>query len=83
MALTLNEEKRLLEILELAEESPDKLSDWEKGFLWGNAESKDKGYKSIKENYEEYGPNMRISDRQWASLTKLHEKLGGDELSDA
>jgi len=72
--LTAEEETRVADMLELGEDNP-RLSQFHRGFLFGDAKSREKGFKSIKEQYDEFGMKMRITDKQWKILREIEEKL--------
>jgi hypothetical protein len=51
-------------ILNGAKEHEGELSDWERGFIQDTAE-----------RLEKYGDRVRVSDKQWAVLNRIWEKL--------
>lgn len=64
--MALNDDQRLkLEmVIEGAKERFDELTDWEQGFLV-----------STEERYKEYGDNTRFSEKQWAVIERIYDKV--------
>lgn len=73
--LTQEQEEKLKDVFDLAEVYFDKLSAWERGFLYGDDKTKEKGFKSIWELFEEKGSTMFLSDKQWVFIHRIWEKL--------
>lgn len=75
MAITEQQEKLVKDVLDLAERKEHLLSNWDKGFIFGDEISKQKGFKSLKEKWDQYGPRMHLSDKQDELLRKMYDKL--------
>jgi len=71
MALSEETETLIVDTLELAEENDDKLTDWDRNFLFGEGGQ----FKSIKEAYDTYKENMFISPKQIESIQRIYNKL--------
>ena len=65
MTLGLDEQLLLERILEAGDVGLHRLSSWEAQFLVDHSA-----------RYEDHGPEMRISPKQWAILTRIEEKVG-------
>lgn len=63
MALDETQLGRLTEILEAAENASGRLSSWENNFI-----------DDTRTRYEEYGPNIKVSSKQWDVLERIYEK---------
>lgn len=65
--MSLNDDSRLkLElVLEAAKENSDALSDWEIGFM-----------SSTQERYDTYKDAIRFSEKQWAVIERVWDKVG-------
>lgn len=65
--MALNDEDRLrLELaIEGAKDNFDELSEWEQAFMV-----------STEERHKEYGDGTRMSDKQWAVIDRIYEKVG-------
>lgn len=59
-----HEESRLMEIFSLCQSRIRDLNRWEREFT-----------QSLAERYEEEGPKFFMSQKMWALLTKIEEKL--------
>ena len=75
MALSETQDSKIQELLDLCGYYEDKLTEWEHGFVYGSKESREKGFKSIAERYEEDSGAMYLSDKQWSFVDKILDKL--------
>ena len=75
MALSEIQDSRIQELLDLCGHYEDRLTEWEHGFVYGNKQSSEKGFKSIAEKYEEEGMSMFLSAKQWEFINKIIDKL--------
>lgn len=75
MALTNEQETKIQDVLELARSLPKDLTKFQHAFLFGDEISREKGFKSIEQSFEEYGSRMRVSDKQWKVINEIYEKL--------
>jgi len=65
MALDMDDQLRLERILEAAEETPSRLSEWEIGFVADQ-----------QTRYEEGGAEIVMTPAQWGILKRIERKLG-------
>lgn len=65
MALDADEQFRLEQIITAARDNFDELSEWEQGFMV-----------STEERIKLYGANSRVSEKQWAILDRVYDKVG-------
>lgn len=65
MSLTEEQNDLMLSLTNAAQEEPEKLNDWEKGFWRDQAD-----------RYEQYGEGTRFSEKQWAIVLRIAEKYG-------
>jgi hypothetical protein len=64
MALTEDQETSLSEVLDMAQDSEQLLSDWERTFI-----------ADFREKYEKYGATVFVSAKQWGILDRIRGKL--------
>lgn len=64
MALSEDQSLKLAMAIEGSKERYEELSEWEQGFI-----------ASTEERHTQYGDDIRVSDKQWAVIDRIYEKV--------
>jgi len=63
MALTMEQEDKLQHLINEIDENVKSLNEWETNF-----------YNDVTERFHKYASNLSLTPKQWAALTRIHEK---------